>query len=134
LVAQVENYKNRISTAALSFLNEQQNLLSSLISTLRYVSPDRRIQSERQRVDELSRRVYFSLLHRIQLQSIPIQGMQRRLEALNPLAVLRRGFAVVTRKEDGNVVSRVAQVRPGEKVTIRVSDGQVNAEIENRKS
>lgn len=134
LAAQVENYKNRISTATLSFLAEQHSLLSSLNATLRYASPDRRIQSERQRVDELSRRVYSSLLHRIQLQSTHIKGMQRRLEALSPLAVLRRGFAVVTRKEDGDVISRVAQVEPGLKVTIRVSDGQMDAEIVNRKS
>src|SRR5689334_9341310 len=122
LVAQVENYKNRISTATLSFLTEQQSLLSSLTATLRYASPDRRIQSERQRVDELSRRVISSLLHRLQLQSTHIGGMQRRLEALSPLAVLARGFAVVTRKEDGSVVSRVSQA--SDEMKIRVSDGE----------
>ena len=48
--------------------------------------------------------------------------MQRRLDALNPLAVLARGYAVVTRKEDGSVVSRVAQA--GEEMKVRVSDGE----------
>jgi exodeoxyribonuclease VII large subunit len=60
--------------------------------------------------------------------------MQRRLEALSPLAVLARGYAVVTRKDNGSVVSRVAQVKQGQQVNIRVSDGQVDAEIVNRKS
>jgi exodeoxyribonuclease VII large subunit len=58
--------------------------------------------------------------------------MERRLEALNPLAVLGRGYAVVTRKEDGSVVSRVAQTRPGQQIQIRMLDGQVDAEIKNR--
>jgi exodeoxyribonuclease VII large subunit len=92
------------------------------MATLRYASPDRRIQSERQRLDELSRRVYSSLLHRIQLQSSHFKGMQQRLEALSPLAVLARGFAVVTRMDDGSVVSRVAQT--SEEMKIRVSDGE----------
>jgi exodeoxyribonuclease VII large subunit len=48
--------------------------------------------------------------------------MQRRLDALNPLAVLARGYAVVTRKEDGKVVSRVAQA--SDVMNIRVSDGE----------
>jgi exodeoxyribonuclease VII large subunit len=122
LLAQVENYKSRIATATLSLLTEQRTLLSSLTAALRYASPDRRIQSERQRVDELSRRVYSSLLHRIQLQSIHITGMKRRLEALSPLAVLARGFAVVTRKEDGTVVSRVSQA--SDEMRVRVSDGE----------
>jgi exodeoxyribonuclease VII large subunit len=122
LLAQVESYKNRVSTSTLSLLTEQKTLLSSLTAALRYASPDRRIQSERQRVDELSRRVVSSLLHRIQLQSTHVKGMQRRLEALSPLAVLGRGFAVVTRKDDGSVVSRVAQV--SDEMKIRVSDGE----------
>ena len=51
-----------------------------------------------------------------------IKGMQRRLEALNPNAVLARGYAVVTRKDDGSVVSRIEQAA-GE-MKVRVSDGE----------
>ncbi len=134
LTVTISSLQSRLNTATLDFLNDQRTFLASLLATLRYASPDRRIQSERQRLDELSRRVYSSLSHRIQLQSTHIQGTQRRLEALSPLAVLRRGFAVVTQKEDGTVISRVAQAQPGQKVVIRVSDGQMDAEIENQKS
>jgi exodeoxyribonuclease VII large subunit len=128
LRAAVQNYKTRILTATLNLLAEQKTALSSLVSQLRYVSPDRRIQSERQRVDELARRAHSSLFHHIQLQSAHVKGMERRLAALNPLAVLRRGYAVVTRKEDGSVVSRLAQA--SEEMNVRVSDG----EFEVRKS
>lgn len=122
LRAALQNYRARILTATLQYLAEQNNELSGLVSQLRYVSPDRRIQSERQRVDELTRRAHSSLFHHIQLQSAHIRGMQRRLEALNPMAVLARGYAVVTRNEDGGVVSRVSQA--SNKMTVRVSDGE----------
>ncbi len=134
LTAQVSHLQSLLANYTLGLISEQQTNLSSLIAALRYASPDRRIQSERQRVDELARRVYSSLLHRVQLQSMNVQGMQRRLEALSPLAVLARGYAVVTRKEDGSVVSRVAQAQEGQQINIRVSDGQVEAEIKNRTS
>jgi exodeoxyribonuclease VII large subunit len=128
LRAAVQNYKTRILTATLNLLAEQKTTLSSLVYQLRYVSPDRRVQSERQRVDELARRAHSSLFHHIQLQSAHVKGMERRLAALNPLAVLRRGYAVITRKEDGSVVSRVAQA--SEEMNVRVSDG----DFEVRKS
>jgi exodeoxyribonuclease VII large subunit len=121
LLAQLENYRSRLNTATFSLLADRQNVLSSLTAALRYASPDRRIQSERQRVDELSRRLYSSLMHRIQLQSAQVRGMHRRLDALSPLAVLGRGYAVVTRKNDGSVVSRVEQA--AEEMNVRVSDG-----------
>ena len=133
LRAGLQNYKTRILTATLQLLAEQKTSLSSLVSQLRYVSPDRRIQSERQRVDELARRAHSSLFHHLQLQSTHVKGMERRLAALNPLAVLARGYAVVTRKEDGSVIARVAQASAEMKV--RVSDGEFEVrKIENRKS
>ena len=128
LRAALQNYKTRILSATLKLLAEQKTSISSLVSQLRYVSPQRRIQSERQRVDELGRRMHSSLFHHIQLESAHIRGMQRRLEALNPMAVLARGYAVVTRKDDGSVVSRVAQA--SDEMNVRVSDG----EFEVRKS
>ena len=129
LRASLQNYRTRTLSATLKLLAEQKTSLSSLVSQLRYVSPDRRIQSERQRVDELTRRAHSSLLHHVQLQSTHIRGIQRRLEALNPNAVLARGYAVVTRKDDGSVVSRVAQA--SHKMKVRVSDGEFEVRKNN---
>jgi len=134
LRAELQNYQSRLLSSTLNLLAEKRTLLSSLASQLRYVSPDRRIQSERQRVDELARRAYSSLIHQFQLQSSHLKGMQKRLEALNPLAVLARGYAVVTRKDDNKVVSSVAQAEQGKQIQVRVSDGQFDAEITNRQS
>jgi exodeoxyribonuclease VII large subunit len=132
LRATVSSLQSRLIAATLNLIAEEKSSLSSLGAQLRYVSPERRILSERQRVDELARRAYSSLFHSIQMQSAYIQGMQRRLEALNPNAVLARGYAVVTRKDDGSVVSRVTQVEEGQEILIRVSDGELNAEIKNQ--
>jgi exodeoxyribonuclease VII large subunit len=118
----LQNYRTRLLSATFKLLTEQKTSVSSLVSELRYVSPERRIQSERQRADELWRRAYSSLFHHIQLQSTHIRGMQSRLEALNPSAVLARGYAVVTRKDDDSVVSRVAQA--SDEMKVRVSDGE----------
>ena len=134
VAATVSNYQLQITNHIVSLISDARANLSSLTSQLRYLSPARRIQSERQRVDEFSRRAYSSLLHRVQLQSAHVTGMKNRLEALSPLAVLTRGYAVVTRKDDGGVVSRVAQVKNGQRINVRVSDGQFDAEIVNRKS
>ncbi|HEU4745546.1 MAG TPA: exodeoxyribonuclease VII large subunit, partial [Anaerolineales bacterium] len=132
LRAGLQNYKTRILSATLNLLAEQKTSLSAITSELRYVSPDRRIQSGRQRVDELTRRARSSLFHHLQLQLTQVKGMQRRLQALNPMAVLARGYAVVTRKEDGSVVSRVAQA--GHEMNVRVSDGEFDVKLSRSRS
>ncbi len=119
----------RITDLTWNLLAEQKAVISSVISRLRYVSPERRVQSEYQHLDELSRRASSALSHRIQLQTSNVDGISKRLQSLNPEGVLSRGYAIITRKEDGTVVSKVAQAQ-GE-MNVRVSDGEFEI---NRKS
>jgi exodeoxyribonuclease VII large subunit len=122
------SYFSRLSSSALDLVSEQKDLISTLRSRLKYVSPERRIQSEYQHLDELSRRAFSALTHRIQLQSNHVDGILKRLLSLNPESVLSRGYAIITRKEDGAVVSKVSQARGGMKV--RVSDGEFEVKSE----
>ncbi|HMS00969.1 MAG TPA: exodeoxyribonuclease VII large subunit [Anaerolineales bacterium] len=122
LAATISSLQSLVSSHTLTIIANKQSSLSSVTSQLRYLSPSRLIQSESQRVDELSRRASSAAFNRIILESKHIEGTRKRLEALSPLAVLKRGYAVVTRNNDGSVVSRVAQAS-GE-MKVRVSDGE----------
>lgn len=122
LAITVTNLQSLISSYTFTLISAKKSELASLAAQLRYLSPARLIQSERQRVDEYARRAFSSLFHRVNLQKKQLEGNQKRLEALSPLAVLARGYAVVTRKDDGNVVSRVAQA--SDTLRVRVSDGE----------
>ncbi len=55
-----------------------------------------------------------------------------QLEAVSPLATIARGFAVVTRK-DGALVASVAAAVPGDEITVHVSDGSLEAVVEERR-
>lgn len=126
---QLSNFQTRLMDLTSSLLADHQAFVLSLTSRLKYVSPERRIQSEFQHLDELSRRAASALTHRIQLQSARVDGISKRLGALNPSGVLSRGYAIVTRKSDGKVVNRISQAQ-GE-MNVRVSDGEFEI---NRKS
>jgi exodeoxyribonuclease VII large subunit len=112
----------RLSDLTLGLLGDARALILSLAARLRYVSPERSIQTGTQHLDELTRRAFSALGHRIQLQAAHVDGMTKRLQALNPQGVLSRGYAIITRVSDGAVVSKVAQAR-GE-MKVRVSDGE----------
>jgi exodeoxyribonuclease VII large subunit len=122
LRAQLTHHASRIADLTSGLLAEQKASISSLISRLKYISPERRIPSEYQRLDEFSRRAFSALTHRIQLQASNVDGISKRLQSLNPEGVLSRGYAIITRKDDGAVVSKVSQAH-GE-MKVRVSDGE----------
>ena len=119
---QLSTFQSRLTDLTLNMLADHRALVASLAARLKYVSPERRIQSEIQHLDELSRRSLSALTHRIQLQSANVDGMSKRLIALNPAGILARGYAIITRTTDGKVVSKVSQAQ-GE-MSVRVSDGE----------
>ena len=60
-----------------------------------------------------------------------LTGRAARLDALSPLAVLSRGYAMVTEcGERKNVISRAASLKEGKRVRLRFSDGCAEATVD----
>ena len=60
-----------------------------------------------------------------------LQVAAARLEAVSPLAVLSRGYALVTRP-DGHTVTSAQEVKPGSRLRLRFADGEVSTRAEGR--
>lgn len=128
LRAGLAGLKVRLGTALTAGVAVRQREIETLTARLRFVSPERRILSDRQQLDEITRRTLSATSHRLRLEQERLNGLNQRLCALNPLAVLARGFAVVSHT-DGSLVRQTAQVKTGETLRVRVSDGQFGVEV-----
>jgi len=105
----------------------RRNLLDGFNTGLRFYSPLRRMQTDRQLVDELNRREIAALSHRLELGVTGMRGLESRLMALNPMAVLQRGYAVVSKNKQ--VVASRAQVQEGDTLHVRLRDGEFDARV-----
>ena len=94
---------------------------------LRVFSPLRRLQGERQRLDEMGRRWDAAQIHSLRFAMEKLNGMENRLLALSPVAVLRRGYAVITKNE--KVVTRISQIQLNDGLQVRIQDGEFNARV-----
>ena len=93
------------------------------------LSPQRKVQDDRQRLDELLERAVRSLSAHQRLRHAQVDGLSSRLQALSPLAVLQRGYAVL-RGPDGRILQSVSQVKPGDIVKARIQDGDLTAQVQ----
>ena len=96
--------------------------LSALNGRLLQNSPRSRLQSGRQRLDELTRRAHLGLTHYRQLQGAHLSGLRQRLAALSPQGVLQRGYAIVT-TPTGQIIHSTRQVHPGDALDVQITDG-----------
>ncbi len=59
-----------------------------------------------------------------------VSGCAGRLHDLSPLAILARGYSASFLADGMTVFSQVAQVRPGDRLFVRVSDGRVGCRVD----
>lgn len=63
--------------------------------------------------------------------AVRVDGFAARLRALSPLGTLERGYAMVVRA-DGSIAASSAALADGERVTLRLRDGERGARIEEQ--
>jgi exodeoxyribonuclease VII large subunit len=129
LLPLLADLEQRLERLLLVELETLRTGLAGTKSRLRLHSPANKIRNDRQRLDDLSRRASTAAAHSAALQHALLAGWQSRLEALNPLAVLERGYAVVTRP-DGGLVTSARQVAAGDAIRVRLKDGGFGARVE----
>ena len=57
----------------------------------------------------------------------------RTLNTVSPLATLDRGFAIVTRADDGTLLTDAEAVQPGDDVEIRLARGRLLSKVLGRR-
>jgi exodeoxyribonuclease VII large subunit len=125
----IQYYRNRLDEALILTVNEERRELESLAARLKFHSPQRRLSTENQRLDDLLARGGRALAHRLQLGRVQLTSVTRRLKSLSPLAVLQRGYAVVTRAGGGNVILTATQAPIGADLHVRLAEGALNVRV-----
>lgn len=87
-----------------------------------------RVELAGQRLDRTGDRLHQSLGTRLQRASSKLDALAAGLDAMSPLKVLGRGYAVA-RDEAGRVLKRVADFTPAMPFRLTVSDGDVAARV-----
>jgi exodeoxyribonuclease VII large subunit len=84
-----------------------------------------------EQVERAGDRLQGSMAALLERRRHRVARLAAQLDALSPLRVLERGYAVPT-GPDGRVLKRRAEFAPGASFTLRVADGSVGARVEPR--
>ena len=125
---ELEAAHSELLSAFADRLYHHQMNMNEMRYRLERLSPQWQVQNGRQRLDELAERGRRAVEHALALKRTRAQALAGRWQALNPLAVLQRGYAVVTTAE-GRVVRQAAGLQPGQSVRVRLADGVFGADV-----
>ena len=131
LAADLSGLTDRLAEALNARLRERRWRLAERTAALRGLSPRAALANSRQRLDDLTIRTLTAIEHRLEIERGRAIGLAGRLDSLSPLAVLKRGYAVVTRAGTAEVIRSASAVAPGDLLDVRVSEGKFGARVEN---
>ncbi len=121
----VDEAARALDAAIRRLLALRRERVGQLAARLR--SPADRVDAARRRHRELWARLDAAIDRRVQRDRAAVDALSGRLEALSPLAVLDRGFAIV--RGPAGVVRAPGDVSDGDPLEIRVRGGRIHAEV-----
>jgi exodeoxyribonuclease VII large subunit len=97
------------------------------LTALAMANPRLSIKAQRDNIASLDGRLEAAARSILEHARLELIGMSRRLDAVSPLRVLERGYAVAFRQSDQRALIDAAEVNIGDDLEIRLSRGRLRA-------
>lgn len=108
-------------------IEREKAKLELIKERLKYRSPAAIIDDRLATVDALLASAAVSMERRIDSEQMKLASLAGKLDALSPLKVMARGYAIAGKKD--RIIRSVSELNSGEKFTLRLSDGEKECEV-----
>ncbi len=125
----LDELSQRLTRAAELILLQQNRGLEQLHGRLLSQSPAKRLQRLCLLHQTLDERLNKGMRQRLETARTRLAQRARDLHTLSPLNTLGRGYAIVIRQRDDHIVHSSVEVKPGEKIRARLSEGSLFCEV-----
>ena len=131
--AALEADRDRLAAAVRGRLDRERRALDRLASSRAMTEPASYFKDKRLLLDYQSGRLVRAMERLTGGRRERLSSLAAALDAMSPLKVLGRGYAIA-RRADGKVISSVRDTAPGEEFRLRVSDGELDCLVRDSRT
>lgn len=124
----LDGYSASMATSLSRQIKAGRQQLRTLADSPALRSPTGYLEQRRQNVLLLKNRLVSAQIHGVERKRRHFVEQTSKLDAMSPLKVLSRGYAMAQTQE-GTVLRSVKQVNAGDEIGIRVGDGSLSATV-----
>ncbi|HSN94650.1 MAG TPA: exodeoxyribonuclease VII large subunit [Anaerolineaceae bacterium] len=129
LLINLSAFQQQLQTATLNKIQVASQSLQLARAELRRTAPLYRVGNALQRLDDLRERLDLAVNYPLRAAGLKLSTATAQMNALNPRAVLSRGYAILTDKSSGRVLSSIKSAFLGQETLIQLQDGSLDANI-----
>lgn len=128
----LDDLVHRLQQAQRSVLERQRRRFEALSAAVRHYDV-RRVLTGMRKDLEVQRAALIGAFRNVILErKVRIERMETALQALSPLAILERGYALVF-DQSGKLLKDAKQVKPGDEISAQLAKGTIAAEVKKSK-
>ena len=125
---ETEDFAVRLNDLLKEKLRAAEDRLEAVKSRLSPIKLSSKLNDKKTRLAVLRERQISAVRKLIDAKDEDLKIRMASLDALSPLAVLRRGYSITT-CEAGEIINSVSQIKQNTRVQIRLADGKLKAEV-----
>ena len=123
-------YNNRYKVALKKKIELMRLSYEKCMARPAYKNPTQKINEQYMVIDMKVKALQNSMMLKLKEAKTSFVKETAKLDSLSPLKTLTRGYSIVTKQESGKVIKSVTDLKSGDKVNLRLSDGQKTATID----
>lgn len=128
LLQRLDSFRSRMAQGTLNGLERQERRLKALAEKRVLTDPLAFVQDKRLQLDYVQQKLLTAANAQWQEEQRRFAALAAKLDALSPLKVLGRGYAMA-RTEDGAVLRTAAQVQSGDTIHLRLAQGGLRCTV-----
>lgn len=128
LMGGLELFRQQLMDRMEQKLLDRRNQAEQLKRLLKYASPQYQLNEKRQYAGELQEKLGQAMRQKLLERRHQLQLLAQGLDGASPLKKLSQGYSY-TQTQDGKALRSVEETRPGDRLTIHVTDGRVYAQV-----
>ncbi len=132
LMQKIDERAERLDTVVDGMLASYRTRIGAAERQLAVVSPMARLQGMKERLVRAGGMLDRLMDKALDGRKLMLSAAVGRLEAINPLEVIKRGYGMA-RDDEGRVISSVDGVGVGDRFSLVVSDGVIDAEVVDKR-
>ena len=121
-------YNNRYKVSLKKKIELMKMSYEKCMTRQAFRNPTQKINEQYMLIDMKVKSLQNSILIKIKEDKTKFVKEVAKLDALSPLKTLTRGYSIIS-KQDGRIAKEVKDLSQGEKVSVRLSDGSVDAQV-----
>jgi exodeoxyribonuclease VII large subunit len=129
----LDRLQQRLILSVQRKIRSERGNLQKLFASRALSRPQYPLDQRRQDLDNLTERLVRIFKQDLRLARERFYQLTGKLQALSPLATLRRGYAIAQTVE-GKLINHTSQVEPGDSITVRLAAGALFCEVKDKES